>query len=131
MKNKYILDTCFICSFLNIEDSNHNLALEIFSNLKSDSLFYLPRTVQIELNLFTKKDIVIKDKLVGFLKNIHINYINIDDYFIEFIERHPIAPINNPKTIDLTVIYSSIMLNAKTLTFDRKIISGLSKLNIS
>ncbi|MBP9759074.1 hypothetical protein KBD45_05245, partial [Candidatus Dojkabacteria bacterium] len=106
-------------------------ALEIFSNLKSDSLFYLPRTVQIELNLFTKKDIVIKDKLVGFLKNIHINYINIDDYFIEFIERHPIAPINNPKTIDLTVIYSSIMLNAKTLTFDRKIISGLSKLNIS
>lgn len=130
MKNKYILDSSFISSFIVIDDVNHKKAVRIYDELPSEVSFYLPATVSLEIYLgFTRLGMNMFDKISSFLNDINSNVIYIDRQFmsgyVDFIQSRKITLT----AIDASILYCSYIKKADLLTFDKKLIDNYKRIN--
>lgn len=125
----YIFDTSFIVSLLDIDDINHNKALEIISKIDKniENKFYINEIILNETYtiLNYKKWFNFIEKVESFLEQIGI--INLSWNNKEYILFFKI--INWKISVaDSSVLYDSYKHNLKILTFDKEMIK-LSKQN--
>lgn len=117
---KFILDTCYLCSLLNEKDVNNSLAVEIAKNLK-DCLVLVPTVVIAEL-MSNFKNKHIRDITVKATFNIvddtpSIDRNNIAEY-VEFAKHLP----HSFTAIDSIILFLAKESNAKLITFDKKLL---------
>jgi predicted nucleic-acid-binding protein len=121
--NKFVLDTSFICSFLNESDANHKKATQAYQAFNDDSKFIIPRTVILELINLGEKFAETKE----FLNSLSTEIIDIDEKFTEQFKNLQTQLSTNLKTIDKTIFATAITAQAQIISFDKKIIAAAQK----
>jgi len=122
MKNKYVFDTSFLSSLLNTKDVNHKDSLRIFMRLPDDLRIIIPASVRIEMAVYKQqRPIYSQISFQELFKELTVEYVDINDEFINSFEKFVAATKLPLKAIDYTVLFSCIETNSKLLTFDKKL----------
>ena len=122
MQNKFVLDTSYVSSLVLESDVNHNKATKIYENLANDSNLYIPVTVVMELLVGIKRLAKGKiKKLLNFLDMLNPEIIYNDNNFVDEYTDFVIQHRSLLTAIDLSIIVTAKMLNAKIITFDKKL----------
>jgi predicted nucleic acid-binding protein len=120
MKNKFVLDTSFVSSLLNIADVNHAKAKAMYAKISlSDSII---------INIITKIELS-RTKIEGADLQITEDFLSFSIDEVDFVDlSFSINLFNylnkiqvNLKTVDLCIFITAIQNNAKLLTFDLKL----------
>lgn len=129
--NKVVLDTSFISGLVFEDDLHYETAHEIFSSLESNINYYIPIIVEAEL-LMLKSKIPYKSllNLIDlFEKELDVEIIYIDKIFQKkfrsFIEESKFKV----KATDAVILFTTISLNARLLTFDERLFNLWEKLS--
>ena len=119
---KYIFDSSFLISLYLSEDTNHEKALKIFSELNENSVFYINEIVYIELlTVITYKKwfkyvkeikAIINDLNTIIINSWNLEYINYFEYLWKKIS-----------IADCSVLYDSIKYNCFILSFDKDLLN--------
>lgn len=121
---KYFLDTNFICSLLNVNDSNNIKAEEIFLKLPQNRKLISSELVLLELS---GQKILPYSQVVAFLESQNVKFVPINRKNINEINRIYLQNNINLKPIDLSVFYFSVKYKTEILTFDQKLLKQLDK----
>lgn len=122
MKNKYVFDTSFLSSLLNIKDVNHKDSLRVFMQLPDDFRVIIPASVRIEMAVYKQQRPVYSQiSFQELFEKLPVEYVNIDDVFITRFEEFVTATKFPLKAIDYSVLFSCISTKSDLLTFDKKL----------
>lgn len=125
MKNKtFVFDTNFICSFLNIDDVNHEKALKKLAYIAPEDTVFVTYTVLLEL---ATQDIIKFETILEFMRRFEIKEISFFESDYIAINELKINEKSSLKPIDLSIYYATVKLDAQLLTFDQKLSKTLGK----
>lgn len=118
---KYIFDSSFLLSLYIVEDINHQNAINIFSKLPWNSIFYINEITYIELlTVITYKKwfdfiyeikSIIQDSNTFFVNSWNFEYIR----YFEFIWK-------KISVVDISILYDSIKYDCEILSFDKDLL---------
>lgn len=130
MKNKYVLDTSFLSSFLNTSDVNHKQSLRLFMQLPEDFTLLIPVIVRLEMAVYKeKRDFYQQVSFKKLFSKLPTEKLEINDKFIEGFEKF-VATTRFPlKATDYSVLFSCVTTNSELLTFDKKLSKYFKKIS--
>ena len=112
----YIIDTSFIFSFADEDDSNYLKAREIMRNQESNSKNLVPFIVAAELSIGSNFF-----DFVSLARSFSSKFINNNDKDLDFLKTIPSATARSLKANDCLILALCKRYNAKLLTFDLKL----------
>lgn len=120
MENKYTLDTSFLSSLINPEDSNHLKAKAIYEVIQVETL-YISSASFAELYFLSTKDFSI-EYIEEFIENLLLEIIYFDENLLKFYKSYFKKISKNLSPIDSIIYVSSIYAKSDLITFDKKLL---------